>query len=412
MLVQLYNTTTDTTTTVSSDDYVVVGEGLDSGTRTVTYAGASAYDDTYYLILSSNVAYTQPTDYEEGDDFAQETHELALDRLAIQIRQLKEAVDRSVKVAKNLTNPTELSSLSSGYLYTDGTDWSLGEITVTETEYEGSIEKGADASKSATPSAGDIYVATDTDLVYVCFDGSNWENISKIIKLTSGGTFTIKDSSGNVIVTVTEAGVITTTDIDLSGDITVSGTVDIGGTFKVGGSAFLLDEDAMTSNSATQAPSQQSVKAYVSVVQKVYSQTGATATGSTLVPFDDTKPQITEGDQYLSLAITPLSATNKLAIDVNVMLAASVGVGVCIALFQDTTADAVAASAAYIGTDAAPSNFTLRHTMVSGTTSETTFKVRIGPTSEATLTMNGVGGTTRRYGAIAASSITITEFVD
>lgn len=219
MLVELYDTVNDALTTISADDYTVVGAGKNSGTRTVTYAGAAAYDSNYYLILSSNVEYTQTGDYAEGDDFAQETHELNLDRLSIQIRQLKETVNRAVKVAKNLTNPTELTSLETGYLYTDGINWSLGAITVTETEYEGDISAGADASKSAAPNAKDIYVATDTMITYFCYTANTWTPHYNV-KVPSGGTVTYTDSAGNTIMT-----------IDENGNIKIKGGIESWGTF-------------------------------------------------------------------------------------------------------------------------------------------------------------------------------------
>ena len=219
LLVQLYYSTDDTTTTVSSDNYTVSGAGNDSGTRNVTYAGAASYGSAYKLIISSNASYTQPTDYVNGDDFAPATHELALDRLSIQIKQLKEQVDRALKVAKNMANPEDLTELDSGYLYTDGTNWSLGDITTTTTEYNGTLTSGADASKSASPAAKDIYIATDTFIIYVCHDGTNWTPHYNI-KIPSGGTMTITDSSDNTIAT-----------IDESGNLKIAGTIETQGSF-------------------------------------------------------------------------------------------------------------------------------------------------------------------------------------
>ena len=220
MLVERYYSTDDTTTTVSSSLYSVSGAGNDSGTRNVTYAGATAYDSDYKLILSSNVPYTQPTDYVAGDDFAQDTHEKALDRLCIEIKQLKEATDRALKVAKNMSNPSDLSEIDSGYLYTDGTNWSLTTTpTTTETEYSGSIEAGTDASKSATPDAKDIYVSTDTEVLNICYDGTNWRKHYNM-KIESGDTLTITDSSDNTIAT-----------IDENGNMKLKGTIETQGTF-------------------------------------------------------------------------------------------------------------------------------------------------------------------------------------
>ena len=54
-----------------------------------------------------------------------------------------------------------------------------------------------------------------------------------------------------------------------------------------------------------------------------------------------------------------------------------------------------------------PVGFT--HFMTAGTTSSTTFKVRAGPDTAATITFNGRDGTNRRGGGRYASFITITE---
>lgn len=219
ILVERYDTVNDTTTTVSSDDYTVVGAGEDEGTRTVTYAGAASYGTAYELILSSDAAYTQPTDYINGDDFAPETHELSLDRLCIEIKQLKEQVDRALKVAKNLTNPTDFSQVTAGYVYTDGTLWSTQDVTVTETEYAATISRGAAADLPAAPAAGDIYVATDTGIMYVCYTASVWETAATTLKLHTGGTYLFQNSSGTTIATLDNSG-----NLKIAGNLTTQGS--------------------------------------------------------------------------------------------------------------------------------------------------------------------------------------------
>lgn len=146
-------------------------------------------------------------------------------------------------------------------------------------------------------------------------------------------------------------------------------------------------------------------------VQVVNTIVSSVATGTTTTPDDDSIPQNTEGDEYMTLSITPTSATNKLKIDIVTNFALSAATNACVALFQDSTANALAASrvaqAAIAGRGCVDS-FT--YYMTAGTTSATTFKVRIGPDSAATTTFNGVGGA-RRYGGVMASSITITEIL-
>lgn len=147
------------------------------------------------------------------------------------------------------------------------------------------------------------------------------------------------------------------------------------------------------------------------VVQVVNVQSGAVATGSTVIPFDDTIPQNTEGDEYLTLAITPLDAANLLRIDVTLHISCATGVrNKCVALFQDATAGALAcgyvAQANALYTD----EISFTHWMTAGTTSATTFKVRAGVDTGGTNTVNGNSGA-RRYGGVMASSITITEIL-
>lgn len=143
-------------------------------------------------------------------------------------------------------------------------------------------------------------------------------------------------------------------------------------------------------------------------IQQVYTETGAVATGTTIIPVDDTIPQSTEGDQYMSLAITPKSATSRLRIEVRFNYAHSTNDVVSVALFQDATANAIAATSNWIGSGGLLGAIDLTHEMTSGTTSATTFKVRAGPNSGGTTTFNGVSGG-RIFGGVMASSITITE---
>jgi len=146
-------------------------------------------------------------------------------------------------------------------------------------------------------------------------------------------------------------------------------------------------------------------------VQVVNTQTGAVATGTTTMPNDDSIPQKTEGDEYMTLAITPTSATNILKIDVvffgnedsNVSNVATV------ALFQDDTVGALAAGQFGLTQNQSQAyGVSFTYWMTAGTTSATTFKVRAGMNSGGTFRMNGGYGS-RQLGGVLMSSITITE---
>ncbi len=143
-------------------------------------------------------------------------------------------------------------------------------------------------------------------------------------------------------------------------------------------------------------------------VQEVGTTLGTVATGTTLIPIDNTIPQNTEGDQYMTLTITPKSTTNILIIEVVLIVADSVIGNPVVALFQDSTASALRAVIAQWAVDK-PMPLNFKHRMVAGTTSATTFKVRAGGQTAGTLTINGIAGT-QYLGGVLASSITIREY--
>ena len=146
------------------------------------------------------------------------------------------------------------------------------------------------------------------------------------------------------------------------------------------------------------------------VLQAVNYQTGAVATGTATIPKDDTIPQITEGTEFMTLAVTPISATSKLVIEVLCnMSPGSSGSDIIVALFQDSTANALAAVMQGYYDSAAGAPIVLQYYMTSGTTSSTTFRIRAGKPSGANpYTFNGATAG-RLFGGVYYSSITITE---
>lgn len=101
---------------------------------------------------------------------------------------------------------------------------------------------------------------------------------------------------------------------------------------------------------------------------------------ATLIPYDGTIPQNTEGDQILLQAITPSSASHLLSVDTNLMTVPSASTQVSIALFQDAAANAVTAITA-LGSAGSPMNLSVRHKMLAGVNVSTSFKARLGPAS-------------------------------
>jgi hypothetical protein len=144
------------------------------------------------------------------------------------------------------------------------------------------------------------------------------------------------------------------------------------------------------------------------MIQRVVTTDGAVATGTTAMPDDDTIPQNTEGDEMMTRAITPKNTANRLLIVAVVNVAHTSSTTLTAALFQDSTAAAIAANQTRADTVDEPHQIVVTHEMAAGTTSSTTFKVRIGGNTGSTTTFNGQAGG-RRMGGIGFSSIVITE---
>lgn len=84
-------------------DYTVTGAGVDAGGTIVLVDPANDAPSGSTLTVMRDVPYTQETDYTEGDDFPAEAHEDALDKLLMQILQLKDRTDRSLLLNRSST---------------------------------------------------------------------------------------------------------------------------------------------------------------------------------------------------------------------------------------------------------------------------------------------------------------------
>ena len=241
---------------------------------------------------------------------------------------------------------------------------------------------------------------------------------SKILKLAKGAD--VASAAGNIVlgddgnyfditgvlaitsITIKTAGTVVTLQFDSTASM-----VD-GGNLKLNGSFLGAAESQITliSDGTNWFEVSRQVPEIGRIVQVVNVMDGTLATGNTAMPDDDTIPQITEGTEFMTLAITPTSATNKLKIDVVFQGSADAHI-FSVALFQDATAGALAAIYNNGGGAGNAQVVTFSHYMDAGTVSATTFRVRMGGSS-GNYTMNGQDEA-QKLGGIMASSITITE---
>jgi hypothetical protein len=274
------------------------------------------------------------------------------------------------------------------------------------------------ASGAISSTTGDVNLKTNTALA----DAAATLTAAQL----SGGEFTITPTVARILTLDTAANIITnlTGSVDNSNfEINIVNLAAFDVTLATGVGVTIVGRAVINNGSATfrvrrLTSTTVEVKRLEGVAEKVLQvvnvQTGAFATGTTIIPFDDTIPQITEGDQYLSASITPKRATSFLEITVSLQttLVTASALAVIAALFRNSGVDALSATKVYSGATAnSDLPVTIQHRVLAGNTSATTFTVRAGPSSAGTLNVNGRVGA-GIFGGVNISSIKITEVAE
>ncbi len=143
--------------------------------------------------------------------------------------------------------------------------------------------------------------------------------------------------------------------------------------------------------------------------QITFCQVQAIGSGATAIPWDDTKPQNTEGVQYMNAGHAPLKIGNWLHIQATVHGDTDSSNLPSAALFRDSVTDALEANTV---TDASTTlnDQTIELWMQADTLDKIDFKVRAGAAS-GTFYFNSSAGN-RKFGGIRFSSLKITEYLD
>lgn len=147
---------------------------------------------------------------------------------------------------------------------------------------------------------------------------------------------------------------------------------------------------------------------WTGLVQRVVTASTAVVSGTAQIPLDDSIPQITEGTQFLAVTITPRNAASTLVVEGDVTFSTSNVATITAAIHQNSAADAIAAVPF-----SAPGNndyfMRIRHSFVANTVAAISIQLRLGGSGATTIHMNGSTTGTRRYGGVAASSLSVTE---
>lgn len=90
-----------------NSDYTIIDNGASGGS--VTFSTAPGSTET--VVLIRDTLQTQTTDYIASDPFPAEAHESALDKLTLQMQEVQEEVDRSLKLSRtNTMSSTEFTN--------------------------------------------------------------------------------------------------------------------------------------------------------------------------------------------------------------------------------------------------------------------------------------------------------------
>lgn len=167
----------------------------------------------------------------------------------------------------------------------------------------------------------------------------------------------------------------------------------------------------LTSNGAGAAPTMQAPAPTVvpngTVINSVLATYTSNANLTTLIPFDDTLPQNTEGTQILSASLTPTSTTNKIRARFFGFGTTPTAGDVLTAAMFNGGANAVQATCMQFGTANYLSPLPMEFEYTPGSTSAQTITVRVGA-AVSTCRMNGTAGG-RLFGGAAACTLVLEE---
>jgi len=234
---------------------------------------------------------------------------------------------------------------------------------------------------------------------------------------SSTGTFSgsINSTAGTIGTLNSTTGTITNISTTLAGDFTISqGTGTLGTTGVVAGTygtSTIIPRISVDAKGRITTLSTAALGSTGKVLQVVSATTSSVVTCGTTIPWDDTIPQITEGNEVLNLTITPLSATSVIYIKFDASGSASGAVtnAATIAFFKDSAANAIYATQVHFWNASNYGNkFNASYKENSSSTTSRTYRVRVGADSP-TIYINGNFAGTRRYGGVSTAILEIWE---
>lgn len=213
------------------------------------------------------------------------------------------------------------------------------------------------------------------------------------LNLVGGTGVSLTDNTTGTITIDSSGGITLETDGSMNGDQTFLNLTS--------GTGISLGE---SSGVVTITSTAESVLQQKSVIEVT------TLSGTTAIPADNTFPQKTEGDQYLSLTFSPARTASTIRIEVQAMLSTTAATDIITgALFLPSFNDAIAAVPVTTTTANQLVQLSIVAFLTLGSTSSTTVTFRAGTSNSGTIRLNGKSGGLILGGSIS-SYISMVEY--
>ena len=386
-----------------------------AGTQLTTHA---AVVPTSSVIIYRRTPATQSSDYVELAAFPAESHEEALDKLTLLAQEARDGLERTFRLSDSAppVPPGAATIINDSVMGLDPTGLPvfrtatevMAWLSLASTVFNFPTKTWANNAERtlAVPDfIGQVGLQRDTRTTYMgsALSAGSW------IATTAAGVADLSittDKLANEALAANASGRAKMMDAfitlaKLNVDIFTSATADT-----------LLDHaDQLLGFNGTEFRTYAGNVAIPpgSVIQTVFASPYPFWTSITsVIPSDNTIPQITEGFQILSLTITPRFANSIIYLRAQGEVSCAVPLGYGAALFRVPVSDCIYSQETTVPNNTHRSIWQLEFPDTPGVTTATTYTVRIGPGAVATIFTNG-SQTDRIHGGKQASTLVAQE---